>query len=90
MNADAYIVRCKANDSIFWEKSFAGIRDITKEKNTVTEVKDIPAFDNWGRKLKESQKKTKKPDRYSIDILGFDSTGLKRCTIDFMNSQNFS
>ena len=93
VNADAYIVRCIKKDQIVWEKAFPGMRDITKEKNTLTEAKDIPEFDDYGRKLK--QKPRKMADRYSIDILGFDSTArsmffrhLPR-TVDTMNKLGF-
>ncbi|PAV83589.1 hypothetical protein WR25_22337 [Diploscapter pachys] len=93
VNADAYIVRCKKNKAIVWEKPFPGMRDITKEKNTVAEAKDIEEFDDFGRKLK--MKPRKMPDRYSIDILGFDSTArsmffrhLPR-TVDTMNKLGY-
>ncbi|PAV63897.1 hypothetical protein WR25_03272 [Diploscapter pachys] len=93
VNADAYTVRCMKKDQIVWEKAFPGMRDITKEKNTLTVAKDIPEFDDYGRKLK--QKPRKMADRYSIDILGFDSTArsmffrhLPR-TVDTMNRLGF-
>uniref|UniRef100_A0A1I7X7D0 Sulfatase domain-containing protein n=1 Tax=Heterorhabditis bacteriophora TaxID=37862 RepID=A0A1I7X7D0_HETBA len=59
VNADAFYIRCFNKSNI-------------KVFESIFVVEDTPSFDSYGRKRKAL--KREKPQRLSIDILGFDST----------------
>ncbi|EYC29380.1 hypothetical protein Y032_0006g2949 [Ancylostoma ceylanicum] len=72
-NGDVFYIRCHQNETQIFQKPYAGIRDFTKEKYKVYIVEDTESFDKFGRRRKTAETPAK-PDRYSIDILAFDST----------------
>ncbi|KAK5976656.1 hypothetical protein GCK32_017236, partial [Trichostrongylus colubriformis] len=72
-NADAFYIRCFQKDKQIFEKAFAGMRDLTREKNKIYLSEDTESFDQFGRKRRKPLV-ADKPERYSIDILTFDST----------------
>ncbi|PIO63230.1 hypothetical protein TELCIR_15181, partial [Teladorsagia circumcincta] len=72
-NADAFYIRCYQNKTVVFEKAFAGMRDLTREKNKVYLSDETKSFDRYGRRRRKPSIPDK-PKRYSVDILGFDST----------------
>ncbi|CAJ0603349.1 unnamed protein product [Cylicocyclus nassatus] len=76
-NGDAFLIRCYQegtnNTKQVFQKVFAGMTDLMKEKHKVYIVEDTESFDKFGRKRKGPEK-LEQPSRYSIDILTFDST----------------
>uniref|UniRef100_W6NM19 Uncharacterized protein n=1 Tax=Haemonchus contortus TaxID=6289 RepID=W6NM19_HAECO len=72
-NADAFYIRCYQKDKQIFEKAFAGMRDLNKQKNKIYISEDIESFEHFGGKRKRPPI-IDKPKRFSIDILAFDST----------------
>ncbi|KIH51042.1 hypothetical protein ANCDUO_18875 [Ancylostoma duodenale] len=72
-NGDVFFIRCHQKDKKIFEKAYAGMRDFTKEKYKLYIVEDTNSFDKFGRPRKTAETPAK-PERYSIDILAFDST----------------
>ncbi|KIH56961.1 hypothetical protein ANCDUO_12856, partial [Ancylostoma duodenale] len=72
-NGDVFYIRCHQKDKKIFEKAYAGMRDFTKEKYKVYIVEDTESFDKFGRPRKTAEPPAI-PERYSIDILAFDST----------------
>ncbi|KAK6025877.1 hypothetical protein OSTOST_08206 [Ostertagia ostertagi] len=72
-NADAFYIRCYQNKTMIFEKAFAGMRDFSREKNKVYPSDETESFDRYGRRRRKTSI-IEKPKRYSVDILGFDST----------------
>ncbi|PAV77320.1 hypothetical protein WR25_08406 [Diploscapter pachys] len=93
VNADNYLVKCTRQGKVTWEKPFAGMRDDSKERNVMFVAKDVSGLDSFGMRIREKPKKT--PERYSIDILGFDSTARNMFvrhmprTVDTMNKLGY-
>ncbi|KHJ95192.1 hypothetical protein OESDEN_04871 [Oesophagostomum dentatum] len=89
-NGDSFLIRCHQKKEKIFEKAFAGIRDLTREKYKVICVccYGVPFFiilfmvyvvndtDSFDRFGVRRKPPTKptQPSRYSIDILAFDST----------------
>ncbi|EPB78142.1 hypothetical protein ANCCEY_02782 [Ancylostoma ceylanicum] len=71
-NGDAFYIRCYQKEKQIFQQVYAGIRDLEREPNRIYIAKDMESFDDYGRRQKIEKKST--PQRYSIDILGFDST----------------
>ncbi|RCN26465.1 hypothetical protein ANCCAN_27808, partial [Ancylostoma caninum] len=71
-NGDAFYIRCYQKEKQIFQQVYAGIRDLEKEPNRIYLARDTESFDDYGRRRRSSKKST--PQRYSIDILGFDST----------------
>ncbi|WKY07396.1 hypothetical protein Q1695_007107 [Nippostrongylus brasiliensis] len=73
-NGDVYFIRCfnNATQQVF-QKIFAGMRDLQREKNKIYITDDMESFDQFGGRRKNPSTK-EKPNRYSIDILTIDST----------------
>lgn len=67
------MVRCEKEGELVWEKPFAGMRDVNKLKNTMTVEKDVNSLNPYGLRLRKAPETV--PDRYSVDVIGFDSTG---------------
>ncbi|CAI5450418.1 unnamed protein product [Caenorhabditis angaria] len=82
VNADAFFVRCfdrdeeKGNlsDVLLWEKPFAGLEDRSLPKYQIYTRPDLESINNYGNPRHKPRKSEKSINRYSIDILGFDST----------------
>ncbi|RCN45946.1 hypothetical protein ANCCAN_07981 [Ancylostoma caninum] len=72
-NGDVFYIRCHQNETQVFQKVYAGIRDLTKKKYKVYIVEDTESLDKFGRR-RQFIRSSVKPDRYSIDILAFDST----------------
>uniref|UniRef100_A0A1I7T563 Bis(5'-adenosyl)-triphosphatase n=1 Tax=Caenorhabditis tropicalis TaxID=1561998 RepID=A0A1I7T563_9PELO len=79
VNADAFIVHCynvskkAVNPEIaIWKKPFPGMKDKNLPEDEVLRVKDLYSYGDYGNKLRDAVAKS--VGRYSIDILGFDST----------------
>ncbi|EYC38527.1 hypothetical protein Y032_0711g1734 [Ancylostoma ceylanicum] len=73
-NGDAFYIRCYRKGKQIFEQVYAGIRDLEREPNRIYIAKDMESFDDYGRRRKFTKKLPSPPQRYSIDILGFDST----------------
>ncbi|RCN35580.1 hypothetical protein ANCCAN_18557 [Ancylostoma caninum] len=71
-NGDAFYIRCYQKEKQIFQQVYAGIRDLEREPNRIYIARDTESFDDYGRRRRSSKKST--PQRYSIDILGFDST----------------
>ncbi|PAV77319.1 hypothetical protein WR25_08405 [Diploscapter pachys] len=93
INADSYLVRCEREGELVWEKPFAGMRDVNKLKNTMTVEKDVNSLNPYGLKLRKAPEIV--PDRYSVDVIGFDSTARTMFfrhmprTVDTMNKLGY-
>ncbi|KHJ95502.1 hypothetical protein OESDEN_04554 [Oesophagostomum dentatum] len=72
-NGDAFFIRCHQKEKMIFEKAYAGIRDLSKDKNKIYLIDDTESFDRFGVHQRTTLK-PKQPSRYSIDILTFDST----------------
>ncbi|CAI2354498.1 unnamed protein product [Caenorhabditis sp. 36 PRJEB53466] len=79
VNADAFIVKCynfsksAVNpNSPIWSKPFPGMKDRNLPPDEILRVKDLQSYGDYGNRLRSEAKKI--VDRYSVDILGFDST----------------
>ncbi|CAB3398452.1 unnamed protein product [Caenorhabditis bovis] len=76
VNADAFLVRCHRIDGkneTVWEKAFASIRDDQLNANKIFNVSDLQSFGNFGEEFLKAPRRPQ-TNRYSIDIMGFDST----------------
>ncbi|CAI5450415.1 unnamed protein product [Caenorhabditis angaria] len=83
VNADAFLVRCferekkkeeKLVEKLVWEKPFAGLEDRKLTKYQISQHADLESINNYGNPRHNPRKTEKSINRYSIDILGFDST----------------
>ncbi|KAK6751781.1 hypothetical protein RB195_003293 [Necator americanus] len=72
-NGDAFYIRCKKDGKQIFQQVYAGMRDLERDPNKVYLVDDMESFDNYGRRTQFNTIQ-QTPSRYSIDILGFDST----------------
>ncbi|CAL2045689.1 unnamed protein product [Caenorhabditis brenneri] len=79
VNADAFIVHCynasknAVNPEVaIWKKPFPGMKDKNLPEDEVLRVKDLYSYGDYGNKLRDQVRTA--AERYSVDILGFDST----------------